>query len=135
MSAPLMAGAAKITITPPIGVDLCGYGGRPGPSIGVHDDLRAGAIFACDGSGCAVIITADLIGLDAAEVAEVRALVHDLTDVPPSRVMISCSHTHSGPATDCIAHLGHQDRPYLTVLKRQLASLARRARDKARTAL
>ena len=135
MSAPLMAGAAKMTITPPIGVDLCGYGGRPGPSIGVHDDLCAGAIFVCDGLGGAVIITADLIGLGAAEVAEIRALVHDLTDVPPGRVMVSCTHTHAGPATDCIVHLGHQDRPYLDVLKRQLASLARRARDNARPAL
>ena len=135
MSGPLIAGAAKMAITPPIGVDLCGYGGRPSGSIGVHDELCAGAIFVCDGSDCAVIITADLIGLSAAEVAEVRALVHELTDVPPSHVLVSCTHTHAGPATDCIAHLGYPDRPYLNVLKRQLASLARMARDHARPAL
>jgi hypothetical protein len=33
----LLAGAATVVITPPVGLDLCGFGGRPGPSEAVHD--------------------------------------------------------------------------------------------------
>lgn len=140
MSKQLRAGAAKIVITPPVGVDMCGYGGRPGPALGVHDDLRAAALYV-DGtalpgapSGEVIIITCDLIGLSAAEVAEVRTLVTEATGVPGGHVLVGCSHTHAGPATGCLTTLGKPDENYLTVLKRKLAGLAKMARDQAQPA-
>jgi hypothetical protein len=44
------AGAAEVVITPPVGVQLEGYGGRDGPSTAVHDDLHAHALVLDDGA-------------------------------------------------------------------------------------
>ncbi len=138
MSKQLLAGAAKIDITPPVGVDLCGFGGREGHSTGIHDPLMAGALY-LDGtplpgsdSGQVLIITCDLIGFDRAAVAEIRDLVTASTGLPGNRVMVGCSHTHSGPATHCLPTLGVPDDSYLAILKRKLAGLARMAVDGAR---
>lgn len=119
----LVAGAASTVITPPVGVDLCGYAGRPGPSSGVHDDLRAAAL--CLQAGESVILmTADLIGIDPETLRFVRERVEAETDVPGANVMITCSHTHAGPATPCIHHLGEVDEQYLSWLRERLAEVA-----------
>lgn len=128
MCAQLLAGAAKVVITPPVGIDLCGFGGRPGPSNSVHDDLCAGALY-LQSDEAALIITCDLIGLDRETVREVRAGIEAQTGIPAGHVMIGCSHTHSGPATPCIASLGQVDPDYLAVLKRNLIGLGRMAFD------
>lgn len=127
----LLAGAQRTTITPPVGVDLCGFAGREGPSAGVHDDLRACALFLSDGDRDLVVITADLIGLHHAEVAQVRGGLEERIGVPPEAVMIACSHTHSGPATRCINCLGEQDDDYLRDLLGKLVDVAAGARDAA----
>lgn len=128
MCAQLLAGAAKIVITPHVGIDLCGFGARPGPSTSVHDDLCAAALY-LESNQPALIITCDLIGLDRATVHEVRADIEAATGVPAGHIMFGCSHTHSGPATPCIASLGKVDPDYMAVLKRKLVGLAKMAFD------
>jgi neutral ceramidase len=128
MCAQLLAGAAKVVITPPVGLDLCGFGARPGPSEAVHDDLCAAALY-LEADQPALIITCDLIGLDRASVAEVRAGIEAQTGIPAGHIMLGCSHTHSGPATPCIVSLGKTDPDYLAVLKRKLIGLGRMAYD------
>lgn len=134
MPGKLLAGAQRTIITPPVGVDLCGFGGREGPSAGVHDDLRACALFLSDGDCDLVVITADLIGLCHEEVAQVRAGIEERIGVPPEAVMIACSHTHSGPATRCINCLGKHDDDYLCDLLGKLVEVAVGAREAARPA-
>jgi neutral ceramidase len=131
----LMAGAARTAITPPVGVDLCGFGARGGPSNGVRDDLRACALYLAHGGQEAMILTADLIGLHRDEVAQVRAGVEAACGVAPTHTMVCCSHTHSGPATHCIRFLGKQDDAYLAGLKRHLIGLAQEAKSLARPAV
>lgn len=136
MSEQLVAGAASIVITPPVGVDLCGYGGRPAPSSGVHDDLRAAALCLQAGES-AILMTADLIGIDPESLRLVRERVAAETDVPGANVMLTCSHTHAGPATPCIHHLGDTDEGYLSELRERLTRVAVeawRARGPARWA-
>ncbi len=134
MTSELRAGAARTVITPPVGVDLCGYGGREGPSVGVHDDLRACALYLGRADREILILTADLIGLHHDEVAAVREGVRRLTGVPGERVMVSCSHTHAGPCTRCISYLGHHDEAYLSALMTKLAQVAAQAKAAARPA-
>ncbi|HUS80112.1 MAG TPA: hypothetical protein VM283_02525 [Armatimonadota bacterium] len=122
MSESLRAGAALTIITPPVGVDLCGFRARSGPSEGVHDDLRAAAL-CLEAGQTALLITADLIGLDAGTVAEVRQQIARATDVPAGNVMITCSHTHAGPATPCINYLGWPDPGYMGELTAKLAGV------------
>jgi len=118
----LRAGWSRTDITPPVGVDLCGFGGRAGPSQGVHDPLFAKALCATDGRARVALITADLIGLDAGTVAEIRARVRErLGDQAPS-LMIACSHTHSGPSTPCLPFLGEPDSGYMAALIEKLAN-------------
>lgn len=94
----LKAGAYAVDITPPLGTPMSGYGDRTGVSTGVHDPLMASAIALDDGrSGC-VIIALDLIAVDAPMTAEVRERVRAATGLGPDQVLLSASHTHSGPA-------------------------------------
>lgn len=113
----LRAGWSSTDITPPVGVDLSGFGGREGPSEGVHDRLHAKAICAADGERSVAVITADIIGLDAGTVAEVRRAVATRIGPDAPELMIACSHTHSGPSTPCLPSLGQPDPAYMADLK------------------
>lgn len=124
---PIAAGAARAIITPRVGVDLCGFGGRAGPSQGVHDDLRACALALSDGETGILIVTLDLIGLLHDDVVNLRHRVRERTGIPPEGVMFCCSHTHSGPVTACLEGLGKQDKGYLKRLGNQLVDLAEEA--------
>ena len=58
---PLMAGAAKCDITPPIGYPMWGYAARKdSPSIGVLDPLKARAIVLAVGNERLAIVSLDL---------------------------------------------------------------------------
>ena len=130
----LHAGAAQVIITPPVGIDLCGFAARPGPSQGVHDELLAKALYLSTEEGEVLLITADLIGLSADDVRVIRELVHREIGLPPDAVMVTCSHTHAGPATHCIRYLGDWDEAYLDVLTQKVASAAIMAARKAEPA-
>lgn len=119
---PLSAGVAHTIITPPIGVELCGYGYYLERRCqGVRDGLRATALVVGDGGERAALIAADLIGVSAGLTAQVRALVQQQTGIPPEHVMIACSHTHAGPATACLRACGEVDSEYVAILPRYLA--------------
>ena len=94
----LLAGAAEVVITPPVGTPLDGYGGRVGGSVAVHDDLHARAIVIDDGASECAIVSCDLIGVDRRLVAAARTRASDATGVPPAHIMIAATHTHAGPA-------------------------------------
>ena len=100
------AGAAKADITPYAGAFLAGFGGRDHGSQGVHDGLFARAVVLRAGDDTAAIVSCDLIGLTAASVAAIRAMVERDTGVPGDRVLVACTHTHSGPTMGCLRHPG-----------------------------
>ncbi|MGQ9731802.1 MAG: hypothetical protein ACUVX8_11075 [Candidatus Zipacnadales bacterium] len=120
----LKAGWANIDITPPVGIDLSGFGGRAGPNVGVHDCLAAKALYMTDGERAWVLVTADLVGLDAATVAKIRQGIEERLGGNELPVMVACSHTHSGPATPCLPFLGRPDADYLEELIRRLVGVA-----------
>jgi hypothetical protein len=94
------AGAAEVCITPPIGVELAGYGPRlQRYSTDIHDHLMGQALVLDDGETRVAIVTCDLISLSAAFVREVRQLVHKRTGIPPAHVMLACIHSHTAPTT------------------------------------
>lgn len=121
----LKAGVARATITPPVGIPLVGFAGR-GPSDGFHDPLYATALALSDGRTKAVLITCDLIGLEADLVREIRAEIARRTDVPAGNVMLSCTHTHYGPAVG-ISHPDADVAAYVANLKFLLAGAAQEA--------
>ncbi len=132
MPGKLKAGAASVCITPPVGVDLCGFAGRDSGSVGVHDDLYAKALVLDDGKKRVAIVTADLIGLDFETVNGIREGVSAGGWADPGSVMISCSHTHSGPATRRLRSIGETDGAYMNMTARKIVgAVAMACRDLA----
>ncbi len=92
----LKTGSAAVKITPPAGTPMAGYYYDRGAD-GVHDDLFAKAIvFEKDGTR-AVVISCDLIGVPAEIVSKVRILVEKHTGISADHIMVSATHSHTGP--------------------------------------
>jgi hypothetical protein len=92
----LRVGAAQVAITPPAGMPMAGYYSTR-LSQGVHDDLHAKAIVIASGEQRAALVACDLIGLPPAVVEEASQLIQAGTGIPAESVMISATHSHTGP--------------------------------------
>lgn len=90
------AGAASVVISPPDGTPMAGFYSFRG-SNGVIDDLYAKAIVVEQDGAKAALVVLDLSGTTRPAVAAARKLIADQCGIPPERVMISATHTHSGP--------------------------------------
>ena len=93
----LEAGVAKVDVTPPVGVKMAGFQGRVFPALAVHDPLWAKVIVFDNGAAKVAMMSMDLIGIPEDSVREVRELVAS-SGLKPEAVMLSGTHTHSGPA-------------------------------------
>jgi len=95
--AQLAAGFGKTVITPTVGAPLMGYANRPGPSVGVHDDLYARAMVVRAGAKSWALCAVDLCYVRESTVRAVRQQVAQQTDLQPSQICVAAVHTHSGP--------------------------------------
>lgn len=93
----LKAGMAVADITPEQGLELAGYPHYPRNNTGVHDPLYAACMYLNNGKTEAAMVTLDLLFFSKLHTAEVRRRVEELCGIPGGHIMISCSHTHSGP--------------------------------------
>jgi neutral ceramidase len=90
-------GLGEEVITPPTGVPMAGYL-RTGVSTGVHDDLHARSLVIEGADGTPVVMmTVSIINLDAKVAGGIRAKINAETGIPEGNILISCTHTHSGP--------------------------------------
>ncbi len=97
----LMIGIAEVNYTPPIGTDLEGnYRGSDYASRGVHDSLFCRAIVASNGIEKVAILTIDICYLKKNAVNAMRANITEKTGIKAQNIMVSCSHTHSGPKAE-----------------------------------
>jgi len=96
LAAEFRAGAAAVVITPPVGTPLAGsYALRP--SNGVLDDLYAKAIVVEQDGVKAAFVALDLAYTTRPGVVAARRLIAEQCGIASERVMISATHTHSGP--------------------------------------
>jgi neutral ceramidase len=103
----LQAGAAHFDISPVRPMFLYGYPHVPRLSTGIHDPLRASALFLGNGPSNLLIITTDVLFVSSQSASRCRAALQAKTGIPPSRILISATHTHSGPVTaDYLAFRG-----------------------------
>ncbi|MFB3882945.1 MAG: neutral/alkaline non-lysosomal ceramidase N-terminal domain-containing protein [Armatimonadota bacterium] len=121
----LSAGTASATITPRVGVDLSGYAARPGPSVGVHDELYCRALVLDDSRARVGIVALDLLGVDL----ELDAAIREATSacLPPDHLLINCSHTHAGPSVTRLDRRVAADRGYVSSLPRRIAEVVKEA--------
>ena len=124
----MRAGVYWKAITPPLGVELSGYGfylKRTAQTC--RRPLLAQALVLEQGSERVALIAADLLAVSETITATTRALVAEATDIPEDNVLIACSHTHSAPATVSVRGCGELDAAYVEMLPRYLASTVREA--------
>jgi neutral ceramidase len=121
------SGCSKIRITPPVGVDLSGYGLREQPSVGIHDDLFARALFLEQGTEKLLWLHCDLIGLERNRVRTLRKRLLEEMNLAEHQILVSTTHTHAGPATRRVRGCGEINPSYLDQLDQYLLEAARHA--------
>jgi hypothetical protein len=93
----LMAGFARVDITPPLGEPIVGYF-EERVAKGVLDNLEVNAVAFDDSERRAVLITADLLGIEGAAFnAALRRRIARAAGIDEAAVYIHCTHTHTGP--------------------------------------
>ena len=102
------AGYAATVITPPLGTPMAGLFHHR-EAWAVEDDLRAKAIVLDDGQTTLALIVSDIISIPAALASKARDLIEQQTGIPGTNVMVSGTHTHTGPLLDASWRL-FQDR-------------------------
>lgn len=127
----LLAGTARSDISPGPGCELMGYGARVGKSTRLHDPLYARALCLIEDEspgGAVLIVCADLCLMAPTQAERLRREISDQTEIDPNRILISCSHTHSGPDTGLGALMtGRQEPEHLADLFQGIADTAVRA--------
>ncbi|WP_164821693.1 neutral/alkaline non-lysosomal ceramidase N-terminal domain-containing protein [Paenibacillus koleovorans] len=92
----LRCGMAEVDITPPLGSSIPGYF-KDRRSSGVRDPLYAKALVVETEERTVAFIVTDTIDLARRDVERIRERVQQLTDIPDSHIMVSATHTHTGP--------------------------------------
>jgi hypothetical protein len=94
------AAAAAAEFTPAGPRFLFGYPGVPRTSTGTHDPLLASALVIGNAAGAAVaFVGCDIIWVPRDLVHRVRRRIAQATTIPADHVMITATHSHSGPVT------------------------------------
>jgi len=89
-------------ISPEVPVLLAGYG-KNIEAQGIHDDLYLSGIFFDDGRTRSLLLSYDLLGLDEDSIREIKRRCSEKLGIPSVSIIISCTHTHSGPHTRKLA--------------------------------
>jgi neutral ceramidase len=91
------AGVAVVKITPREPIWMAGYASRNKPADGPIHDLYAKALCLDDDKKMLVLLTSDLIGFPRELAEAVTSEVKMQTGLTRDRLMLTASHTHSGP--------------------------------------
>jgi hypothetical protein len=98
LAAEYQVGIATAVITPAGPIYMSGYASRKHPSEGVLQDLKAKAmVIRHRGGSQAAIVTMDLIGLPRSISDVVAARIEKQYGIERARLLLNCSHTHTGP--------------------------------------
>lgn len=116
----LKAGVARVDITPPVGTMMGGHRLRKAPSEGIHDPLYARALIFEQDKQRIAIVTTDLGAIGQDVVEKTRKLIENKAGIKKEAILISASHTHSGP--DTFLFCGKKiNESYLSILPNYLA--------------
>ncbi|NIA15779.1 MAG: hypothetical protein GWP08_17070 [Nitrospiraceae bacterium] len=128
------AGAAMIDITPPAGCELSGYVARVQPSLGIQDPLSVRALYLEAGVERFLLwLHADLIGFERAFVRELKKTLGERAGLDTDDIVISATHTHSGPPTLHLINLGAYDEAYMGWLRGRMLEAAAAAMAETET--
>lgn len=101
----LNAGCGVKDISPVDSQFLFGYPHVERMSEGIHDPLLSSALYLSDGQTRVIFVANDIIFIPNDLAARARQRIEKATGVPAGNIMITCTHTHSGPITmDCLSN-------------------------------
>ena len=107
----LLAGTGVADITPLDPQYLFGYPHVERTSTGVHDPLLSSALYLFDGRTPLLFIANDIIFVGKATAGRVRQRIEAATGVPAANILVSATHTHSGPST--VDYISLADDPFV----------------------
>ncbi|RKX72049.1 MAG: hypothetical protein DRP60_14305, partial [Spirochaetes bacterium] len=96
---PLKAGSAVVDITPKNSQFLFGYPHVERYSTGVENPLLSSSLYLDNGNNNIMYIANDIIFIDRELSLRVRKRISGETGIKEGAIMVSATHTHSGPIT------------------------------------
>lgn len=96
--AELQAGAGKRSIVPPFPTKMGGYFDRVANFEGVSRPIHARAVVLANGETSVAVVGTDLVAVSGMLVDAARAKASAATGIPANNIMISATHSHSGPS-------------------------------------
>ncbi len=113
MCAMLKAGFGIKEIPSPVGTELCGYGYYLERVCDASlDPLHVRCVALASGETKSLVFSADLIGLSEELHQQIRCSVSEKLGYSGREVMILCTHTHTGPATNDLEGCGVMNEDY-----------------------
>ncbi len=136
----LKAGSAVADITPVNSQFLFGYPHVERYSTGVKNPLLSSALFLDNGSKKIMFIANDIIFVDKALSGRVRSKIASVTGMDEQYIMVTATHTHSGPLTvDYLSNIGDPvvpktDPTYIELLEKGIVEAGISAFENSRPA-
>jgi len=93
----LLAGVARVIITPPLGIRMMGYTVQECVAEAVERELTATALVLSSGPLTVGLISCDLLFLQSPFVDQLRARIAAQSQIPFDHLLMHGSHTHLGP--------------------------------------
>lgn len=113
----VQAGFATADITPPLDLEMAGFGPfMERKATAIHDPLLAHAMVLVAGGKRLAMVSCDVLAVSRELTHSVRREVEAGTGIPGPHIMVSATHTHSGPAVPRLIGWGNQDPEYLSKL-------------------
>ena len=132
-----LAGAAKKEIVPPFPTKMGGFSARTEEFTGVDFPIYARALVFQHGDTELVIIATDLVGVSWNLVEGARESIEEATGIPGDHILISATHSHSGPSGwQDMSHYGEDfDEDLYNFLVERFTEATVEARDGLRPAV
>ncbi|HOK55906.1 MAG TPA: neutral/alkaline non-lysosomal ceramidase N-terminal domain-containing protein [bacterium] len=126
----MKVGTGKVDITPPVGVELAGYGPfLKRKSAGVHDNLFCRLIYLEKEKEKGIIAGCDLICFKNNLVKKIRRKISKKFGIEKNKILLAGIHTHSGPATGGHIGWGEEDEDYLSKLPELIVEAVRISKE------
>jgi len=130
MSHPWQVGTYETDITPRLGTHLIG-GFGPRVAVDIKDPLHSKAIVVDNGETRVALVTVDLCMIQREYLDLAKSRLQERTGIPPENVLISATHTHTGPAATSILAVDI-DRPYAEMVADRAADAVECAAQRLR---
>jgi len=124
----LVSGFSSTIISPKSQIELGGFGYYlKRINTGILDDIFTKALYISTKDNAVLLISNDLIGLTSKSASSIAREISSKTEIPKENIIISCTHTHSAPATAELEGCGKIDNRYMQWLKTKIVKNAIKA--------